>query len=84
VQIALDILNRYGFPTLVGVWALWTITRGLKELRDEHRAIREEVRQTRELLHKHVVLTAVIAKTLDVPDSARTLTAPPRTGGGHG
>lgn len=52
-----EIIERWGFPAAFSVWLMISVTRELREIRT--------------LLHKQVVLNAVILKTLDVLDGER-------------
>jgi len=51
----LAVLREFGFPTFFCLWLMWRVER---DLRDLHA-----------VLHKQVILNAVIAKTLDVAES---------------
>lgn len=48
-----QLLREFGFPTFFCVWLMYRVEKELREMRS--------------ILHKQVVLNAVIAKTLDVP-----------------
>jgi len=50
------IIERWGFPVGFAIWLMMGVTRDLREIRT--------------LIHKQVVLNAVILKTLDVPEAA--------------
>lgn len=50
------IIERWGFPVGFAIWLMMGVTRDLREIRA--------------LVHKQVVLNAVILKTLDIPETA--------------
>ncbi len=52
-----QILDRWGLPTAFCAWMMFFVTRELREIR--------------KLLYQLVVSNAVIAKTLDVPDTEK-------------
>lgn len=58
-----QIAERWGFPVAFAVWLMFGVTRELREIRA--------------LLHKQVVLNAVILKTLDVPNAAEAASSLP-------
>ena len=67
-----QILREFGLPTLFCTWLMWLHTKA-------HRDLRDELREMRVLLHKQVVLSAVIAKTLDVEDNPSLPPSPAAT-----
>jgi hypothetical protein len=56
VDLLQTLIERWGFPVGFAVWLMMGVTRDLREIRA--------------LIHKQVVLNAVILKTLDAPDAA--------------
>jgi hypothetical protein len=56
VDLLQTIIERWGFPVGFAVWLMMGVTRDLREIRA--------------LVHKQVVLNAVILKTLDIPEAA--------------
>lgn len=54
MEVALQLLREFGFPTFVCVWFMWRAEKQFMAIRS--------------LLHKQAVLNAVIARTLDVPE----------------
>lgn len=52
-----QIIERWGFPVAFALWLMWSHTRELREIRQD--------------LHKLMVITAVVLKTLDVPEAER-------------
>jgi hypothetical protein len=55
VDLLQTLIERWGFPAAFAVWLMMGVTRDLREIRA--------------LIHKQVVLNAVILKTLDVPEA---------------
>jgi len=60
VDLLQTLIERWGFPAAFAVWLMMGVTRDLREIRA--------------LIHKQVILNAVILKTLDIPEAV-TLTA---------
>jgi hypothetical protein len=63
-----QMIERWGFPAAFALWLMIWVTRDLREIRA--------------LLHKQVVLNAVIAKTLDIPEAVAATSLPPSLPGG--
>ena len=58
-----QMIERWGFPVAFAVWLMFWVMRDLREIRT--------------LLHKQVVLNAVILKTLDVPGGVESVEPSP-------
>jgi len=64
-----QMVERWGFPAAFALWLMMWVTRDLREIRA--------------LLHKQVVLSAVIAKTLDIPEAVAATSLPPAPSSGE-